>query len=71
MARSTFLIVDQDGTQLAALKALRDQWTPGEQLTVRGRLYQVVAVVQLEQPDTSGATAMLIVDQLPDPPHGQ
>jgi len=65
MARTTFLIVDHSGARLGVLKALREQWTPGEQLLVRGRSYQVAAVVELEQPDPSGATAMLIVAEPP------
>jgi hypothetical protein len=67
MARTTFLIVDRGGARLGILKALREQWTPGEQLVVRGSPYQVAAVVELEQPDPSGATAMLIVGEEPAP----
>jgi hypothetical protein len=66
MPRNTFVIVDQTGEQLGTLKALRNQWTPGEQIVVRGRPYTVTAVVELDQPDSSGATAMLIVAAGPD-----
>jgi hypothetical protein len=68
MPRSPFLIVDQHGQRLGILKALRDHWRPGEQLIVRGGRYRVTAVVPLEQPDSSGATAMLIVSREPDTP---
>jgi hypothetical protein len=65
MPRRTLLIVDHGGARLGILKALREQWTPGEQLVVRGRSYHVAALVELEQPDRSGATAMLIVAEPP------
>jgi hypothetical protein len=65
MPRRTFLIVDAAGSRLGILKALREQWSPGEQLSVRGRTSQVARVVELEQPDSSGAAAMLIVTNPP------
>lgn len=68
MARTPFLIVDQDGRRLGTLSALREHWTPGEQLTVRGARYRLTAVVPLEQPDESGATTMLVVAEERDEP---
>jgi hypothetical protein len=63
MARTTFLIVDHSGARLGILKAWRERWLPGEKLVVRGRSYQVAAVVELERPEPSGATAMLVVTE--------
>jgi len=67
MPRRTFLIVDQTGARLGTLKALRQHWTVGEQLVLRGRSYHVTAVVELEQHDPSGAAAMLVVAEQPEP----
>jgi hypothetical protein len=63
MPRTTFLIVDQQGQQLGKLKALRDTWTPGEQLVVGGARFRVRAVVTLDGADASEPASVLVVEQ--------